>query len=118
MRSLGTLGGDVSEAFGVNTDRTVVGYSGVDATGIPRPFFWTPDEGMQALPTLGDTFGVAYSLNEFGHIVGVLDTPDNGQQATLWTPTPGPLRAHQATEKITAPHEVSGSLAPGSGRAA
>ena len=26
MRSLGTLGGDVSEAFGVNTDRTVVGH--------------------------------------------------------------------------------------------
>jgi probable HAF family extracellular repeat protein len=132
MEDLGTLGGAFSvasgisetgevvgttEAFAVNMDRTVVGWSSVDATGVPRPFFWTPDEGMQALPVLGGTFGAAYSVNEFGHIVGELLTPGS-HEATLWTPTPGPLRALQATERIAAPREMRRSLAPGNGRAA
>lgn len=91
IRSLGTLGGDFSDAAAVNTHRRVVGTS-ASGRGRQVAFFWTPELGMRRLPPLGEN-NSASDINEFGAIAGSGQTiPSAGDfRAILWTPVEGPL---------------------------
>ena len=91
MRSLGTLGRrPLVRATGVNTHRRVVGISS-SAEEIDLPVLWSPSRGVRRLPDLGGGRGHAVDLNEFGQIVGTTMTAQGAPNATLWTPTAGPL---------------------------
>jgi len=57
LAPLGTLGGTYSRARAVNSKGQVVGESS-DTSGPVRPFTWTPEGGMRALPLLsGGRYG-------------------------------------------------------------
>jgi probable HAF family extracellular repeat protein len=68
---LGTLGGDYSEAYGVNHWGEVVGVSKT-ADGRKHPFVWRDDTGMQRLDTMGEGGGEAVAINSWGDIVGMV----------------------------------------------
>lgn len=70
---LGSLGGDYSEAFGVNDFGRVVGDSCVDsACNLTHPFIWSKSTGMQDLGTLpgGNTYATASGINLWGQVAG------------------------------------------------
>ncbi len=86
MRSLGTLGGNNSEALGINASNEVVGDSFV-SKGIDHAFLWTPGAGMQDLGTLGGKKSFAIAINSSGQIAGYSYTSAGAseQHAVLWT---------------------------------
>jgi probable HAF family extracellular repeat protein len=73
MRDLGTLGGTVSAAYGINSLGHAIGLS-FDGQGRQRAFVWH-DGVMYDLnslidPASGWTLEAAYGINELGQIVG------------------------------------------------
>jgi probable HAF family extracellular repeat protein len=78
MLDLGTLGGATSVAHAVNDRGTVVGLAET-ATGAPRAFRWTAEEGMVELDTLAPGASMALGINNRGDIVG------GSGRAVLWT---------------------------------
>lgn len=64
---LGTLGGEYSEALGLNNRGQVVGSTGT-AEGGAVPFIWSDGE-MRAIP--GITAGQASGINDRGEVVGI-----------------------------------------------
>jgi probable HAF family extracellular repeat protein len=77
MHDLRTLGGPDAQAFGLNERGQVVGISYINSTpnpntGLPPadPFFWTEDNGMIDLGTLGGAWGGAGALNNRGQVIG------------------------------------------------
>jgi len=84
---LGTLGGTISEAFGVNDRGEVVG-SSTDTNGITQAFRWQNGRmtGLGFLP--GGTSSVASAINKQGEITGRADVPlthAHYQHAFLYT---------------------------------
>jgi probable HAF family extracellular repeat protein len=63
VTDLGTLGGDVSRAYGLDVCGRVVGAAQVEA-GDFRPFRWSGGQGMIDLGTLGGQAGTAYAINQ------------------------------------------------------
>jgi probable HAF family extracellular repeat protein len=82
---LGTLGGNRSEAYGVNDAGRVVGVS-LTKTGVTRAFSWTASGGMKELGTLGSgkSIGLAQAINSAGMIVGASSYGFSPWHATLW----------------------------------
>ncbi len=67
---LGTLGGVLSAASGVNTAREVVG-TAFTAAGLQHAFLWTEASGMQDLtPNLTSFGATAMGINTAGEVVG------------------------------------------------
>jgi len=58
-------------------------------TGSDRAFVWTPGSGMQVLPTLGGTSGVATGINDSGQVVGYAQNARSRDRPFLWTATGG-----------------------------
>ena len=84
----GPLAGGTSYAFGMNGAGNVVGqWNGVTT----QSFLWTPAGGMQLLPTLGGTQGVALDMNDNGQVVGWSD-PAPGQQLEAYIYETGTMR--------------------------
>jgi probable HAF family extracellular repeat protein len=83
MTDLGTLGGDLSIAYGVNRSGEVVGYA-YNATGSFLAFLYNQGQ-MSSLGTLGGDWSIAYAVNDAGQIVGQAYTSNNvGAHAFLW----------------------------------
>jgi probable HAF family extracellular repeat protein len=72
----GSLAGGISYAWGLNGAGSVVGQWNSTTT---QSFLWTSAGGMQVLPTLGGTQGIALDINDNGQVVGWSD-PAPGQE--------------------------------------
>jgi probable HAF family extracellular repeat protein len=99
MRALPALGGNISEAFGINNSGQVVGVAetgNTDSTCV-RPqvldytgVIWNPDGSMHALhPFAGDAISAAVGINNNGQAVGGSGpcaplSPAIGTHAVLW----------------------------------
>ena len=85
LRSLGTLGGEFSEALDVN-DATQVG-SSETADGEEHAFLWTAARGMEDLGTLnGGGFSVAVGISQTGDVVGIAESSGSDEAgAFVWT---------------------------------
>ena len=67
---IGTFGGTVSNASGVNSDGSiVVGFARFAGDSITHAFRWTSAGGMQDLGTLGGTNSAAFGVNGDGSVV-------------------------------------------------
>jgi probable HAF family extracellular repeat protein len=91
---LGTLGGNLSQAFGINDTGHIVGYANLSPTGAVKrgrrlefgrlhAFLWK-DGVMKDLGTLGGNKSTAFAVNASGHVVGVAETSDNRKHPFLW----------------------------------
>jgi probable HAF family extracellular repeat protein len=82
-QDLGTLGGKISQAFGLNNNGAVVGVSTL-ADGKRRAFLWQ-NGTMTALENLPDgDFSAAYAVNDKGEIAGVAADAKGTRRAVLW----------------------------------
>jgi probable HAF family extracellular repeat protein len=84
MIDLGTLGGTITQAIGVNSQGQLAGQGNLAGDTTQHPFFW--DRGhLMDLGTFGGSNGAANSLNDSGEVVGVADFPgDQLHHAFLW----------------------------------
>ena len=83
---LGTLGGALSAAWGVNAAGKVVGLSYLPGSTDALAFVWQHGimTALEALPTRESPFSVAYSINYSGQIAGYAKTGRNNFHAVLW----------------------------------
>jgi probable HAF family extracellular repeat protein len=89
MQDLGTLGGDFSQAQGINASGQVVGYSYLADNITFHAFLWTASGGMQDLGAPAGANSVAMAINNAGQIAGYSSSPatstDRIYHALLWT---------------------------------
>jgi uncharacterized membrane protein len=85
---LASLGGNFTEAYGINNWGQVAGFStnAGDLNGLAALWDW---RGPHALPSLpGDTDGIANAINDLGQItgfsLGVDENGDDTQRVVLW----------------------------------
>jgi probable HAF family extracellular repeat protein len=89
ITDLGTLGGEFSDAFGINNDPAsvqIVGRS-TDAADCLHAFVWTAPGPMIDLGTLGGKYAVAWEINNHGQAVGQSDDASGQDWAVVWTNT-------------------------------
>jgi probable HAF family extracellular repeat protein len=82
IQLLGRLGGDESQAYGVNNLGHVIGVASNDHND-PRPFLWK-DGIMTDLGSFGGKYGVAFGINDAGQITGVSENSDWIKLPFLW----------------------------------
>jgi len=86
VTDIGTLGGSISWATGVNSSNTVVGYSEIPAAVVVHAFMWTRSGGVQDLGTLpGGSTSQAKAINDAGQVVGSSDLGQGVLHAFIWT---------------------------------
>jgi probable HAF family extracellular repeat protein len=86
MSDLGTLGGNESQALGINSAQWVVGHATIAGEAETHAFLWKPGTGMTDLGTLGGTTAYAYSVNDAGVVAGASATSgDVSFRAFRWT---------------------------------
>ena len=92
ITDLGTLGGEFSDAFGINNvsgdlaSVQIVGRS-TNAADCLRAFVWTAPGPMIDLGTLGGNYAVAWEINNHGQVVGQSDDASRQRWAVVWTNT-------------------------------
>ncbi len=82
VKDLGTLGGTVARAAGINNRGEVVGSSTI-ADGAFHAFLWRSGQ-MVDLGTLGGNNSFAAGINAQGEIVGSAETPSGVHHAVHW----------------------------------
>jgi probable HAF family extracellular repeat protein len=96
MHDVGSLGGSLSDGYGLNNRGAVVGFSLLGGDTAWHPFSWKHGV-LQDLGTLGGDNGEAWAVNGAGHIAGWADLPGSqSHHAVLW-------RNHQMID-LGAPH--------------
>src|SRR5262249_34143772 len=83
IMDLGTLGGNDSDAHGINDYGQVVGWSDVSA-GVTHGFIWSEGQ-MTDVGTLGGVNSLAFSINDRGQVVGQADTSGGQPHGFVWT---------------------------------
>jgi probable HAF family extracellular repeat protein len=83
VQDLGTLGGQFSDARGINAPGQVVGYSALRTAGY-HAFLWEAGTGMQDLGDLGLPLSVAQGINDRGQVVGYTSTGAAATHAFVW----------------------------------
>ena len=83
IRYLGTLGGSLSQATGLNREGEVVGWS-VTQDRATHAFVWDEETGMMDLGTLGGDRSLASAINSSGRIVGQSQTKEGNVHASLF----------------------------------
>jgi probable HAF family extracellular repeat protein len=84
MTDLGSLGGTLAFAKGVNNHNQVMGQSTLAGNRIAHPFLWDAGE-LTDLGTLGGDNGDVSWINDAGQIVGEADLPGSeAHDAFLW----------------------------------
>lgn len=91
---LGTLGGQYSAAYAINSTGQVVGKADLPPTtnGIhpTHAFLWRSPRAMQDLGTLGGTNSFAYAINDSGVVAGFSLLPgDKYRHACVWSGSSG-----------------------------
>ena len=71
----------------------------IDPNSNRRAFFWDPNDGKQALGTLGGAESVALSLNNSGQIVGWADSAERRPQPFVWDKTNGMRELERAGQQ-------------------
>ena len=90
MTDLGTLGGDISYALGINDSGEVVGYSYLADNVTRHAFTWTAAGGMVDLGTLsGGTWSQGEAINSSGEIAGEGSDSRGKQVPLFWSPARG-----------------------------
>lgn len=85
ITDLGTLGGDVSGAYGINDQGQVVGQSFI-TNGEPRAFIWSEGVGMRNLGVLDNGYNsAAFDINNVGQVIGYSYINSGATRAFLWT---------------------------------
>jgi probable HAF family extracellular repeat protein len=90
ITDLGTLGGQFSDAFGINNINSdpasvqIVGRSTTVAQFL-RAFVWTAPGPMIDLGTLGGNTGVAWEINNHSQIAGQSEDASRQRWAVVWT---------------------------------
>jgi probable HAF family extracellular repeat protein len=79
---LGTLGGDFSEAFAIDSSGRITG-SATDSSG-NRPAFLYANGSMSPLPTLGGNRGIGRAINNLGHVAGLGDNASGQTNAFVY----------------------------------
>ncbi|HYN82580.1 MAG TPA: hypothetical protein VES88_13885 [Gemmatimonadaceae bacterium] len=88
---LGTLGGQVSAAFALNSTNEVVGWSLTSRNRSTHGFIWSTTTGMRGLgPLKGDSRSEAYGVNNAQsngsrQVVGFSSVNSGTQRAVVWT---------------------------------
>jgi probable HAF family extracellular repeat protein len=86
MQDLGTLGGTVSQAFGINDSGQMTGDAFLTGDVSEHPFLYNGT--MYDLGTLGGSNGTGSAINAGGQVAGEAAVTGNGSaHAFLWTPT-------------------------------
>jgi probable HAF family extracellular repeat protein len=90
MKDLGTLGGGLTRADGINNRGQIVGFSLTHGHGAVHGFLFSEDK-MQDLNKLvpahsGWTLGEAFAINDNGQIAGSGTAPNGENRAFLLTP--------------------------------
>ena len=124
MVDLGTLGGRTSSAFAIN-DRGDVGGLADLSDGTQRVFFWTVEDGMIDIGTLGGNpaprcvqtnpplpFGCTswfQAMNNTGDVIGTSVTAEGQQHGFLWNATAGMVDLSTLGGSFSAPVAVNAS---------
>jgi len=84
-KDLGTLGGDDSVAFGINSSDQVVGQANATAGGPDLAFLWSASGGVKNLGTLGGASSAANAINDSGQVAGTAQLSTNFTHAFFWS---------------------------------
>jgi probable HAF family extracellular repeat protein len=90
-QDLGTLGGDHSVAYGINSSGEIVGQANSSAGAPDQAFLWTRGAGMIDLGNLGGASSVANAINASGQVAGQSDLADGFTHAFYWSQSAGLL---------------------------
>ena len=88
---LGTFGGSVSWAYGLNDQGSVVGWA-QEPDGTYHAFVWNGTVKTD-LGTLGGFYSSAYGINDQGVVVGFAQDASGVTHAVEWLPVPEPASA-------------------------